>query len=107
VPFAQSVSITSAAKGTLGAFTGISVSATNLWTSGQNLVVFAVFKNSAGQTVAVATGGLTLGAGASGTAFATSSDLSGLPSGSYTVSVFIITTSNNPVSSSTSISVSI
>jgi hypothetical protein len=107
VPFAQSVVINSAAKGTLGAFTGISVSATNLWTTSQNLVVFAVFKNSAGQTVAVATGGLTLSAGGSGTAFATSSDVTGLPSGSYTVSVFVITTSNNPVSLATSISVSL
>jgi hypothetical protein len=102
VSFAQSVVITSATQGTLGSFKGISVSATNLWSTSQNLVVFAVFKNSVGQTVAVATGGLTLGAGASGTAFATSSDLATL-SGTYSVSVFVITTSNEPVSAATSI----
>ena len=101
VPFSQSVIINSAASGTLGAFTGISVSATNLWSTSQNLVVFAVWKNSAGQTVAVTTGGLTLASGATGTTFAPLAG--GLPSGSYTVSVFVITTSNNPVSSPTSI----
>jgi len=67
-------------------------------------VVFAVWKNSVGQTAAVTTGGLTLAAGASGTAFA---PLAGsLTSGSYTVSVFVITTSDAPVSSTTTISAS-
>jgi len=103
VAFAQSVVITSAKSGTLGSFSGISVSATNLWSTSQNLVVFAVYKNGVGQTVAVSTGGLSLASGASGTAFA---PLAGaLPSGTYSVSVFVITTSNNPVSSTTSTSV--
>lgn len=101
VPFAQSVIINSASYGTLGNFAGVTVSATNIWSTSQNLVVFAVWKNEAGQTVAVTTGGLTLASGATGTAFA---PLAGqLPSGTYTVNVFVITTGNNPVSSTTSI----
>ncbi len=105
VPFAQSIVINSATYGTLGSFSGISVSATNVWSSSQSLVVFAVWKNSAGQTVAVTTGGLTLASGATGTAFA---PLAGaLPSGTYSVSVFVVTTSNNPVSASTTISVAV
>jgi hypothetical protein len=101
VIFAQSVLITSASYGTLGSFNGVSVTATNTWTTSQSLVVFAVWKNSAGQTAAVTTGGLTLAAGASGTTFAPLAG--GLPSGTYTVSVFVITTSNAPVSSPTTI----
>jgi len=104
VPFAVSVAINSATSGTLGSYSGISVSATNLWSTSQSLVIFAVYKNSAGQTVAVATGGLTLASGATGTAFA---PLAGaLPSGTYSVSVFVITTTNSPVSNPTTISVS-
>jgi len=103
VAYAFSVIINSATSGTLGSFTGVSVSATNVWSTGQNLVVFAVYKNSVGQTVAVATGGLTLASGAEGSAFA---PLAGaLPSGSYTVNVFVVTTGNNPVSSSSTLSV--
>jgi len=105
VSFANSVIINSAAKGVLGSYTGISVSATNLWSTSQNLVVFAVWKNGAGQTVAVSTGGLTLAAGATGTAFAPLAG--GLSSGSYSVSVFVITTGNNPVSSTSSIAVTL
>ena len=105
VPFAVSIIINSATYGTLGAYKGISVSATNAWSSSQNLVIFAVWKNSAGQTVAVSTGGLTLASGATSTAFAPL--VSPLPSGTYTVNVFVITTSNNPVSSTTTTSVSL
>ena len=104
VPISQSVVINSAAYGTLGSFNGISVTATNVWSTSQSLVVFAVWKNSAGQTVAVTTGGLTLASGAQGTAFAPLSG--GLASGSYSVNVFVITTGNLPVSSTTSITAS-
>jgi len=102
VPFAQSVVINSATQGTLGSYSGISVSATNLWSTSQSLVAFAVFKNGAGQTVAVATGGLTLASGASGSTFAPLA--SPLPPGTYTVNVFVITTANQGVSSTTTIS---
>jgi hypothetical protein len=105
VPFAQSVVINSATYTTIGSFPGVSVSATNIWSSSQNLVVFAVWKNGAGQTVAVTTGGLTLASGATGTAFAPLTNA--LPSGSYTVNVFVITTDNKPVSSTTTISVTV
>jgi len=101
VAFSQSVLIVSATYTTIGSFNGISVTATNIWTTSQSLVVFAVWKNSLGQTAAVTTGGLTLAAGASGTAFA---PLQGaLSSGTYTVNVFVITTSNAPVSSQTTL----
>ena len=105
VPFALSVIVNSAQYGTLQGFKGITVSATNVWSSSQTVVVFAVWKNSAGQTVAVSTGGLTLAAGASGTVFAPIT--SALPTGSYSVTVFVITTANQPVSSQTSQSVSV
>jgi len=104
VAFSGSVLITTATYGTLGSFNGVSVTATNIWSTGQSLVVFAVWKNSAGQTAAVTTGGLTLASGASGTTFAPLAG--GLASGSYTVSVFVITTANNPVSLPTSITAS-
>jgi hypothetical protein len=104
VPFSLSVVINSATYGTLGSFNGVAVGATNVWSTSQSLVVFAVWKNSAGQTVAVTTGGLSLAAGATGTTFAPLP--SALPSGSYTVNVFVITTGNSPVSSTTSITAS-
>ena len=106
VPFATSVVISGTpTKTTIGGFTGISATYTNNWSTSQNLIVFAVWKNSAGQTVAVTTSGLTLAAGASGTAFAPLT--SPPPSGSYTVNVFVWTTNNLSVSSTTSISASV
>jgi hypothetical protein len=105
VSFANSVVINSAAYTTLGSFKGVLVSATNIWSSPQNLLVFATWKNAAGQTVAVTSGGLPspMAAGATGSAFAPLP--APLPSGTYTVSVFVITTGNNPVSSTTTITV--
>jgi hypothetical protein len=106
VPFAQSVvSSGTPSYGTLGGFNGVSASFTNLWTTSQNLVVFAVWKNSAGQTVAVTTAGLTLAPGQTASAFAPLT--SPLPSGTYTVNIFVITTSNQPVSTTTTITVTI
>jgi hypothetical protein len=105
VPFAVSVLVNSATYGTLGSFNGILVSATNRWSSTQNLVVFAVWKNSAGQTVAVTTGGLTLTPGQTGQTFAA---LPGaLAPGTYTVNVFVVTVSNQPVSTTTTITVTV
>jgi len=102
--FATSQSITGAAKATIGGFTGVSATVANGWTASESEIMFAVFKNSAGQTVAVATGGLTLASGASSTAFAPL--LAPLPTGTYTVSVFIVTTGNLPDSATTTITVS-
>jgi len=92
-------------KVTIGGYTGINATYKNTWTSAENEIVFAVWKNSAGQTVAVSTGGLNLAAGATGTAFLPLS--APLASGSYTVSVFVITVGNAPDSSATSINVSV
>jgi len=106
VPFATSVVVSGTpTKTTIGGFTGISATYTNNWSTSQNLIVFAVWKNSAGQTVAVTTSGLTLAAGASGTAFAPLT--SPPPSGSYTVNVFVWTTNNLSVSTTTAITVSV
>jgi hypothetical protein len=106
VPFATSVVVSGTpTKTTIGGFTGISATYTNNWSTSQNLIVFAVWKNSAGQTVAVTTSGLTLAAGASGTAFAPLA--SALPSGSYTVNVFVWTTNNLSVSTTTPITASV
>jgi hypothetical protein len=106
VAFAQSAVLQgSASVTTIGGYKGIQVSYANEWTTSQNLIVFAVWKNSAGQTVAVTTGGLTLSSGATGPAFA---PLSSPPaSGSYTVNIFVWTTGNNPISITTTIAASI
>ena len=103
VAFAQSVVVQGTpTQTTIGGFNGVSATFTNEWSASQNVIVFAVWKNSAGQTVAVSTSGLTLAAGATGTAFM---PLAGsLPAGSYTVNIFVWTTSNNSVSTTTSIS---
>jgi hypothetical protein len=61
-----------------------------------NLVVFAVWDTMVGQMVAVTAGCLTLAPGATETAFAPLIDA--LPSGPYSVSVFVATTTNLPVS---------
>ena len=70
-----------------------------------DLVVFAIWKNCVGQTVAVTAGGVELASGATGASFAPL--LGELPSGSYLVGVFVVTTTNNPVSSTLMLSVSI
>jgi hypothetical protein len=69
------------------------------------LVVFVAWKNSAGQTVAVGTGGITLASGTTGTAFAPL--IRALTSGSYLVNVYAVTTDNNPVSNLQQINVTI
>lgn len=92
-------------KTTIGAYTGISANYTNDWTTSQHAIVFAVWKNSASQTVAVTTSGLTLAVGATGTAFAPL--LAPLPSGTYTVNVFVVTTANTPVSATSTITVTV
>jgi len=93
---AQPVALISASYGTLGSYNVVKANLTNEWSSSLDLLVFAVWKNSGGQTVAVPTGGLTVAPGENGTAFA---PLAGsLPTGLYSVSVFVITANDNPVS---------
>ena len=106
VPFAQSFAVSGTPhSATIGSFTGINASYTNLNPTSQSVVVFAVFKNSAGQTMGIGTGSLTVGAGATQSVFI--AEPVGLASGTYSVSIFVFTTGNLPVSVSTSISVTV
>ena len=106
VPFAQSFVISGTPhSATIGSFTGVNASYTNLNPTSQSVVVFAVFKNSAGQTMGIGTGSLTVGAGSTQSVFI--ADPVGLASGTYSVSIFVFTTGNLPVSVSTSISVTV
>ena len=106
VPFAQSFVVSGTPhSATIGSFTGINASYTNLNPTSQSVVVFAVFKNSAGQTMGIGTGSLTVGAGATQSVFI--AEPVGLASGTYSVSIFVFTTGNLPVSVSTTISVTV
>jgi hypothetical protein len=88
-----------------GATTSSKLILTNIGSSSLDLVVFAVWKNSASQTVAVTTGGLTLASAMTSTVFAPLA--SPPPSGTYTVNVFAVTTNNQPDSSTFLFSVTI
>ena len=106
VSFSQSFVITGTPTSTtIGGFPGISASYQNLTPTSQSVVVFAVFKNSAGQTAGIGTGSLTVGAGSTQSVFI--ADPIGLASGTYTVNIFVFTTGNLPVSVSTTISVTV
>ena len=106
VPFAQSFVVSGTPQTTtIGTFTGINASYTNLNPTSQSVIVFAVFKNSAGQTMGIGTGSLTVGAGATQSVFI--AEPVGLASGTYSVSIFVFTTGNLPVSVSTTISVTV
>ncbi len=97
---AVTVAINSASFGPFGGYNVVKINLTSEYAQSLDLLVFAVWRNSEGQTASVNTGGLTLAPVASGTTFA---PLTGaLPNGLYDVIVFVITTSNNPVSSTTS-----
>ena len=99
------VLINNASYGPLGSYNVIDANLTNLRGSSLDMVVFAVWKNSVGQTVTVTTGGLTLASGETGITFAPLASLP--PSGTYTVFVFAVTTSNEPVSPTFDFSVTI
>jgi hypothetical protein len=88
--------IVDASFGTLGEFSVVKASLTSEWYSSLDLIVFAIWKNSGSQTVAVGTGGITLASGETGMTFAPLADLPAR--GSYTVELFAVTTNNNPVS---------
>jgi len=94
----------SASKTTVGAFTGLSASFTDTSTSAVTGIVYAVVHNNAGQTVYYTTATISPSAGATADAFLV---LSGLPPGTYQVSVFVTDTSGNAISSSTSVSVTL
>jgi len=105
VAFAQSMVISGTpTSSTVGGYTGVTATFTNEWSSSQSIIVFAVWKNSLGQTVYISASTATLAAGASQAFFLPEV---GLASGSYTVNVSVWTTSNLPVSSQTSLTVSV
>jgi len=105
VAYADSMSVTTPALATIGSFTGIQATVTNGWTSSQSVIMFAVFTSvTTGDVACVATGSATLASGASQSVFA---PCASLPSGTYSVAIFVITTGNNPVSSKTTISVTV
>jgi len=106
VAFAQSFVVSGTPyTATVGSFAGINASYTNLNPTAQSVVAFAVFKNSAGQTVGIGTGSLTVGAGKTQSVFIAAPV--GLASGTYSVSIFVVTTGNLPVSVTTTISVTV
>jgi len=105
VAFAQSMVISGTpTSSTVGGYTGVTAMFTNEWSSSQSVIVFAVWKNSLGQTVYISASTASLAAGASQSFFLPEV---GLASGSYTVNVSVWTTSNLPVSSQTSLTVSV
>lgn len=106
LPANQLFSISGTAVGcSLGGFSGTCISYTNQNTTAGSVVVFAVWKNNAGQTMGVGTAGLTVASGATDEAFVPQPV--GLASGTYTVNIFVVTTANIPVSLETTISVSV
>jgi hypothetical protein len=73
-------------KGKVGPYNGVNVTVTNTQTSALTAFVFAVFHNSAGQTLQVATSTVSVAAGATATAFVPTT----LPSGTYSVYVLFL-----------------
>jgi len=102
VSFAQSVQyqVNSATWTTIGAYSGVLASWTNAWTSSQSLVVYAQLTNSTGSFVLP--GSATIASGATVQVFCPNTILH-LDAGSYTLTLFAVTTANNPVSLSTTI----
>ncbi|MDE1852988.1 MAG: hypothetical protein KGI38_04470 [Thaumarchaeota archaeon] len=105
VAFAQSLVISGTpTSSVVGGYTGVSATYSNQWSSSQNVIVFAVWKNSAGQTVYISAGSATLATGASQAFFLPEV---GLASGTYTVNLSVWTTTNLPVSSQTTLTVTV
>ena len=89
-------------SGKIGNYEGVTVSYQNEWYSAQNVVVFGVWKNSLGQTVYISAGSANLASGQTQSFFLPEV---GLASGTYTVNVFVWTTSNTSVSITTPVPV--
>jgi len=85
----------------LSQYNGVNVTVTNTQPTSITAIVFAVFRNSAGQPLQVATGSVTVAAGATIEAFVPTS----LPSGTYAVTVFVWSTSGSSLSSTEQITV--
>jgi len=99
------VSINSVRYERLGFYNGLLVNVTNFLPSTHNLVIFTVWKNSQGASVAVTTAGLSLPSGGNGVAFAPL--LKPFTSGNYVAFVFVVDTVGNPLSPVSTFSLSI
>jgi len=91
-------------QATLGSNQAVSVAYTNTANAAVTGIVYAVVHNSIGQTVYYTTATLQLAAGQSGTAYAV---LFGLPSGTYSVTVFVTSTTGQAISATSTVSVTL
>jgi hypothetical protein len=87
-----------------GTFKAISVSYVNNSNQTQTAVVYAVVHNAQGQTVSISTATITPAAKATTTAFPV---LFGLPSGTYSVTLFVTSTSGLAISTTSTVSVTL
>jgi len=85
----------------LSTFNGVNVTVTNTQSSAVTAIIFAVFHNSAGQTLQVATGSVAVAADTTQSAFVPTT----LASGTYSVNVFVWSTAGVSLSSSEQITV--
>jgi len=84
-----------------GPYNSVNATVTNTQSSTITAVVLAVFHNAAGQTLQVATGTAQVAAGASATVYV----ITNLPSGTYSVNVFVWSSTGNSLSSSQTVTV--
>ncbi|HXW37863.1 MAG TPA: hypothetical protein VEJ36_08195 [Nitrososphaerales archaeon] len=103
VAFADSVQYVanSATFTTEGAYGGVSAGFTNAWSTSQSLVFYAQFTNSTGSWVYASSGSLS--SGQTGTEFIAIT-VPKLAAGTYTLTLFAVNTTNEPVSVSTTVS---
>jgi len=89
---------------TLGTYNAVCVPVTNTQAAALTGIVFAVVHNAAGQTVAVATSTVpSLAGGASATAYVVLS----VPAGTYSVNVFVWSTTGNAISAPQTVSITV
>lgn len=82
----------------LAGYSGFTITYVNGFSTNMTGIVFMVVHNSLGQTVEISTGGLSLAAGANGTAYTVTN---GLAPGQYAATFFATATSGYAISSST------
>ena len=93
-----------ASETTLSGFEGVSVSYVNTASTSLSVVVLGVVHGASGVTVAILSTSVTLSTGAQVTAFV---PFGNLPSGQYTVVVIALSTTDVPISASSSVGVSV
>jgi hypothetical protein len=92
------------ASTTQGPYTGVTSSFTNNSNAPLTAFVYAVAHNALGQTVDISTATVTASAGGSATAF---NVLFGLPPGTYSVTIFVTSSSGTAISGTSTVSVTI